>query len=193
MWKDSGRPVACRLAASLNQLEGTNLAENETLTVGGSTASRWRGVQQRLSSGEAVSECFCDIEEQFYRGLRGASKQWARRGVTLEQMLTTAMDAPERLAELVRQVRNQDHARLLLDVVRRQRFLLLEELVAAWLRAVWESIRDQLQLDIADQADAPAVEERVRAMLRRLARLIARNPCPRAAAEAVPNLTRSLL
>jgi hypothetical protein len=100
----------------------------------------------------------------------------AKRGVTLERLLTTAIDSPNDLEALVRQTRHQHHASLLLDVVRGQTFLSLEQLVAAWLSAVWDLIRDLLQLDLNGHAHDSSFETRIRAMLDRLARLIARNP-----------------
>jgi hypothetical protein len=152
------------------------VAENETLSVDGRTASRWEPVRRRIASGESPSGCFADIEEQFYLGLRRARRVMADRGVPLQCLLTTAINSPGDLENLVRQTRCQDYATLLLDVVRCQRFLSLEPLVAAWLSAVWESIRDLLQLDLSGHAPDDAFDARVGAMLNRLARLIARNP-----------------
>jgi hypothetical protein len=100
----------------------------------------------------------------------------AQRGVPLETLLTTAYERPDDLEALVRQTRCQDYAALLLDVVRGQVFLSLEQLVAAWLSAVWDVIRDLLQLDLNGHADDAAFNARIRSMLNRLARLIARNP-----------------
>src|SRR5207248_3543659 len=117
------------------------VAENETLTVDGRTASRWEPLRERISSGQSPSDCFADVEREFYFGLRRACRLMARRGVTLECLLTTALENPDALEALVRQTRCQDHASLLLDVVRCQVFLSLEQLVAAWLSAVWDSIR----------------------------------------------------
>ena len=160
------------------------MAENETLSVNGSTASRWRSVQQRLSSGTPASDCFPEIEQQFYRGLRGARRMWGDRDVTLEGLLTVALERPADLEALVRQTRNHDHARVLLDVVRSRQFLSLDQLVFAWLAAVWDSIRDQLRFDLAAGPPTAAFEVGVRAMLGRLARLITANPT------RIPNLPR---
>lgn len=152
------------------------MAENETLTIDGATASRWRPVRQRLSAGTPASDCFPDIERQFYRSLRSACRKWDRRGVTLEGLLTAALDRSADLEALVRQTGHQDHARVLLEVARSQPFLSLEGLVFAWLEAIWDSIRDQLCFDLAAGTPTAAFNACVRAMLCRLARLIAANP-----------------
>ena len=152
------------------------MAENETLTVDGRTASRWTPLRERISSGQSPSDCFADVEREFYLGLRRACRLMAKRGVPLELLLTTAYESPADLEELVRHTRYQDHASLLLDVVRSQAFLSLEQLVAAWLSAVWDSIRDLLQLDLNGHAHDSSFDAKIRAMLERLARLIARKP-----------------
>jgi hypothetical protein len=152
------------------------LAENETLTVDGRTASRWRPLREQIASGESPSGCFAEIERQFYLSLRSACRQMAKQGVTLECLLTTALDNPDELEPLIRQTRNQEHACLLLQVVRCQRFLSLEQLVFAWVLAVWDSIHDLLQLNLNGHALDASFEDKVRGMLNRLARLIARNP-----------------
>jgi hypothetical protein len=100
----------------------------------------------------------------------------AQRGVQLERLLITAYESPGDLEALVGQTRSQDYARLLLDVIRSQSFLSLEQLVAAWLSAVWDSIRDLLQLDLSGHALDSSFDIRVSAMMDRLACLIARNP-----------------
>lgn len=152
------------------------MAENETLTVDSRTASRWEPLRERISSGHSPSGCFADVEREFYTGLRRACHVMAKRGVTLECLLTTALENPDALEALVRQTCNQDHASHLLDVIRCQAFLSLEQLVAAWLSAVWDSIRDLLQLDLNGHAHDSSFDARIRAMVDRLARLIARNP-----------------
>lgn len=152
------------------------MAENEILTLDGPTASRWSHIRQLLSSGTPARDCFRDIRQQFYLALRSARRQWAREGVTLEGLLTTALERPCDLEALVRQTRNQDFARVLLEVARSQAFLSLEQLVLAWLTTVWDSIRDQLLLDLAAGPPPTAFEADVRAMLGRLARQIANNP-----------------
>ncbi len=100
----------------------------------------------------------------------------ANLGVPLERLLTTAYENPNELEALVRQARYQEYARVLLDVVRCQLFLSLEQLIAAWLSALWDPIRDLLQLDLSCHAQDPSFEAKIRAMLHRLARLIARDP-----------------
>lgn len=161
------------------------VAENETLTVDGRTASRWEPTRQRISSGDSLSDCFLDVQQEFYLGLRRAHRLMAKRGVPLETLLTTAYERPEDLEALVRLTCCQDYARLLLDVVRGgQVFLSLEQLVAAWLSAVWDVIRDLLQLDLNGHADDAGFNARIQSMLNRLARLIARNPA------RIPNLPR---
>jgi hypothetical protein len=152
------------------------VAENETLTVDGRTASRWRPLRERLASGEPPTDCFPEVEREFYRALKKACRQWVSRGVSLEGLLTAAAGSPEELEALVRRTRNQDHARHLLDVVRSQTFLSLEPLVSAWLSAVWDSVRDLLQLDLNGRGPGALFEGRIKAMLNRLARLIARTP-----------------
>jgi hypothetical protein len=121
-------------------------------------------------------DCFPNIQEQFYRTLRGARSHWNERGVSLERMLDTAMHRPDELERMVRQTGYQDAARWLLEVVRCQQFLSLEQLVRAWLTAVWDFVRGQIQLDICEQPPSAEFDARIRAMLDRLARLIAENP-----------------
>ncbi len=152
------------------------MAENETLTVDGRTASRWRPLREQISSGRSPSECFSEVERQFYLALRSASGLWVKRGVSQELLLVTAFERPQDLEALVRQVCYQDHASLLLDVVRSQALISLEQLVAAWLGAVWDTVRDLLQLDLCGHTADAGFDARVRAMLQRLARLTARNP-----------------
>lgn len=160
------------------------MAENETLTIDGRTASRWRPVQQLLSTGTPASDCYTEIERQFYLGLRSARRLWVERGVTLECLLTTALNRPAELEALVRRTQNQDHARVLLEVVRAGQFASLEQLVLAWLAAIWDSIRDQIRLDLAAGPPTAAFHASMRAMLSRLARLIDANPT------RIPNLPR---
>jgi hypothetical protein len=100
----------------------------------------------------------------------------AKRGATLECLLTTAFANSDALEALVRQTHHQDYASLLLNIVWCQVFLSLEQLVKAWLSAVWDSIRDLLQLDLSGHAHDSSFDARIRVMLDRLARLIARNP-----------------
>lgn len=152
------------------------MAENETLTIDGTTASRWRPVRQRLAAGTPASACFSEVERQFYRGLRSACDLWIRRGVTLERLLTAALAQSADLEALVRQTRHQPYACVLLDVARAEQFCSLEGLVFAWLEAIWDSIRDQLCLDLAAGSPTASFQASVRAMLCRLARLIAANP-----------------
>lgn len=152
------------------------MAENETLTIDGATASRWRPVRQRLWAGTPASDCFADIEREFYRGLRSACSIWVRRGVTLEGLLTAALDRSADLEALFILTGHQPYAGVLLEVARSQPFLSLEGLVLAWLGAVWDSIRDQLCLDLAAGSPTAAFAASLRAMLCRLARLIAANP-----------------
>lgn len=152
------------------------MAENETITIDGRTASRWRPVRDRISSGESLSDCFADIQDQFYQGLRRACRLMAKRGVPLDCLLTTALERPEDLETLVRQTRNEDYACLLLEVVRNQSFLSLEHLTPAWLSAVLDSVRDSLQLDLNGHSMDTAFNGKIDAMLDRMARLIAQNP-----------------
>jgi hypothetical protein len=152
------------------------VAENETLTIDDRTASRWEPLRERISSGHSPSSCFADIEREFYQGLRRACRFMRRRGVTLECLLTTAFQNPDALEDLVRQTRCQEYAGLLLNVVRCQVFLSLEQLVAAWLSAVWDSIRDLLWLDLSGHAHDSSFDARIWTMLQRLARLIACDP-----------------
>jgi hypothetical protein len=152
------------------------VAENETLTVDRRTASRWEPLRQRIASGHSPSDCFADLEREFYLGLRRACRLMAKRGVTLECLLTTAFANSDALEALVQKTRYQDHANLLLIIVRCQAFLSLEQLVKAWLSAVWDSIHDLLQLDLSSHAHDSSFDDRIREMLDRLARLIARNP-----------------
>ena len=104
------------------------------------------------------------------------SKYWKNRGVSLECMLETAMSRPDELEALVQQVGNEDYARLLFDITRYQKFMLLEQLLSTWLTRIWESIRERLQLDITNQNPGPDFEASINAMLARLVRLMARNP-----------------
>jgi hypothetical protein len=154
------------------------VAENETLTADGRTASCWDPLRERFASGHSPSHYFADIEERFYFGLRRARALMARRGVTLECLLTTALHNPDALEAIVQQTRLQEYACLLLDVVRArpQDFLSLEQLVAAWLWAVWGAVRDLLQLDLNGHANDASFGARIEAMLNRLARLMACNP-----------------
>jgi hypothetical protein len=188
MWLTLLSPMAMipevPLARAATYGEGSFLAENETLTVDRSTASRWSGVRQRIASGEPLRECLGDIEKQFYRSLRSEGKIWENRGVSLKHMLETALERPNELEALVWQVGNTDHARILLDIARHQGFLSLEPLLSAWLTRAWESIRTQLQLDIAYPIPDPDFEDGMSAMLDRLARLMAGNP------SRVPSLPR---
>lgn len=160
------------------------MAENETLIVDGKTASRWTPIQQRIASGDSPLDCFEDIEEHFYKSLRVVRRDMAKCGVTLERLLSTALNRPDELEAVVRQTRNQVHACLLLDIVRCQSFLSLEQLTLAWLSAVWDSVHDLLQLDLSDHAPNAAFDGKIRVMLNRLARLIAQKPT------RIPNLPR---
>src|SRR5579859_3184147 len=103
----------------LRQRTGERVAENETLTVDGQTASRWTPLRERISSGQ-FSDCFADVEREFYLGLRRACRIMTKRGVPLDVLLTTAYERPSDLEELVRHTRYQDYANVLLDVVRSQ-------------------------------------------------------------------------
>jgi hypothetical protein len=152
------------------------VAENETLTVDGRTASRWTPLRDRILSGHHPSDCFVAIQEQFYQSLRRTRREIDARGVPFDRLLSTAYEAPCDLEALVRQTRYQDHAKLLLDVVRCQAFLSFKQLIAAWLSAVWDSVRDLLQIDLCDHTRDFTFEARIRSMVRRLARLMARNP-----------------
>lgn len=152
------------------------MAENETLTIDSRSASRWTPLREQIVSGHSPSNCFADIEREFYRGLRRACELMSRRGVSLERLLTTAFESPSSLEELVGQIGFQIYAGLLLDVVRCQAFLSLEQLVAAWLWAVWDRIRDMIQLDLGGHADDNAFDAKIRGMVERLARLLAQHP-----------------
>ena len=151
------------------------MAENETLQING-IASRWTPIRERVSSGRSPSDCFGDIEREFYRGLKQAGRSMAARGVPLKGLLSTALDRPNDLEALVKQTGCQEHASLLLDVVRCQTFVSTEQLLVAWLSAVWDSVRDLLQLDLCPNAHDPRFDASVRGMVDRIARLMARNP-----------------
>src|SRR5439155_10300587 len=139
------------------------------------TASRWMPLRKRFSSGQAPSDCFEDIPKEFYQDLRSACRRMADRGVPLERLLTTAYDAPGDLETLVRQASFQEHASLLLNVVRTHRFLSLERLLVAWLSAVGDPIRDLRQLDLCSNGHDSSFDANVRTMLNRLGSLIAHN------------------
>ena len=160
------------------------MAENETLT---KTASRLRIVQCRLRAGTAVSECFLDIRRPFYLALRAAYGDWEKQGVTPEQLLITALQQPTELKALVRRTGHQQYARILLKVAESERFLGLEQLVGAWLQAVWDSVQDQLELDLRLDPTNDEFRRRVMTMLRSLAESISRRP------NRIPNVPRPTL
>jgi hypothetical protein len=152
------------------------VAENESLSIDGSIASRCTLLRNQIASEVCPSKRLAKIEDQFYLILRRACRKMANKGVSLESLLGTAFENPESLENLVQQTHYQDIAKILLDVVRSQGFLSFEQLVAEWLSAVWDSVRDELRLDLINHICDNSFNTQIQKMLNRLTRLIARNP-----------------
>jgi hypothetical protein len=152
------------------------MPENETLFHDTRSANRWGPVSERMDSGQAPSEAFPEIQDQFFSSLQRVWRQWNDCGVDPAQLLNAALNDPEALVKLVRQARSDSYAQLLRDVSAGLQDATLEELIPAFLHAAWEAVRDHLQLDRREETLSPEFTNQVEGMLDRMLRGLLNNP-----------------
>ena len=152
------------------------MPENETLNPDSRSANRWRPLRNRLDQGQLPSDLFPDIEDGLYASLRRVYKQWRDRGVDPAALFNAAVNDHAALHDLVRRSEFDSYVQLLEDVVASEPGSNLEELRRGWLDAVWNQVRDQLQLDRHEASRSASFADPVNQMLDRLHRLLTRNP-----------------
>lgn len=152
------------------------MPENETLTRDSKTASRWQPICYRLDAGLSPAQVFPDIQDQFYACLGRVLRHWRESGVDLGQLIVAALNDPVSMAQLIRQTRFDDYARVLRDVALGLEVATTEGLIRAFLNAVWESVRDYLQLDFREDAQSFEFTDLVNGMLDRMANSLLLDP-----------------
>ncbi len=150
------------------------MPENEGLHPDGRTVNRWQALKDLLRSGKQPDDLYADFEVKFYQTLRRFWALLKERGVDPKVLFEVAANNRETLHELVRKTNFDSYARRLEDIVACQPGANAGQLLRGWLDAIWDAVRDQLQLD-THQVSA-GFHDRVRRMLDRLHSRISRDP-----------------
>lgn len=149
------------------------MPENETLDV--KTADRRLPIRDRLDRGESIIDILDDIEVALYRAVQRGLKQWKDRSVDPAALFDAAADGSEALPILLGKLKSDDFARLLGSVAD-EPCLDRDGLIHRWVYAVWDRVRDLIQLDRREATRQPDFIGRVGRMLDRLARRLAEDP-----------------
>ena len=123
------------------------MPENETLSLDPRMGSRWIPMQQRIAKGESFEVFFRDFQEQFRLALKCVFKQWEVRGVNRKKMFEAALSDPSHFINLVKQTGHEEYARLLKDVSSNRVSSSSHKLTRSFLNAVFDRIRDIIQID----------------------------------------------
>jgi hypothetical protein len=151
------------------------MPENETPSSDGRSANRLRPICERMNRGESPVTQFPNIQDELYTRLQRAWRQWKACSVDPCELFAAATGNQERFDTLIRRTNNNAFAQLLRDVARSLDAPTISELVRAFLSAVWDIARDEMQIDCRDDGQSPEFVEQVDAMLERMARLLLGN------------------
>jgi len=146
------------------------MPENETLAFDATSANRWGPIRDGLDQGLSIGEVFPDIQDQFYRSCQRVWRQLKNCGVDPGELFEAAVGDPRRLAELIRQTRNDPSARLLRDIATSLPDATRDVLMRRFLLALFDDLRPYLRLDCREDARHPVYTKLV---YRRQAMLIA--------------------
>lgn len=152
------------------------MPENETFLYYGRSASRWRPLAERMDGGHLPISIFPDIQDSFYRSCQRVWKQWKKHGIDPAQFFDAALNDPNSLPGLIKRAANDPNARLLRDAAAEVDSADREGLVRAFLKAAWESVANQLQLNRRNGANSPAFVEQIERMLTHIGDCLLKNP-----------------
>src|SRR5258708_5075881 len=134
---------------------GGIMPENETLRYDARSASRWRPVGARMDAGQAATELFPVIQDNFYTSCQKVWKQWKALGIDPDHLFAVALSDPKALRDLIKRALNDQNAQLLRDVAAELQDAHMEGLIRGFLNAAWDDVERQLQINQREDARSP--------------------------------------
>ena len=161
------------------------MAENESLNPDDPYGRRWDIVYRAIRKGEPPEKVVLRIRRAMYQGLRKTLRQCAEYGVTF-QMLLDSRNAPQALRQFVRKTQGHEYVQLFADVAAASSLCDTEELLQAFVGAIWESVGDRIAHKVV-RSDGPMslngmrdylghAAEQIQPDVDRIARNLASNP-----------------
>ena len=144
------------------------MPENETLLYDARSASRWRPFGERIDNGEAPSDLFPDIQDNFYSVFQKVWRQWKAARLDPRQLFDAALNDPMTLRDLIRQSSNDRNAQLLRDVAADLQDADMECLIRGFLNAAWEDVEGQLQINRREEGRSSKFDGQIEQMLNRI-------------------------
>ena len=146
------------------------MPETELLTADAKIASGWKSIRRRLDQGGSPTQLFEGIQSTFYEVLKKVNSQWKKAGVNLGQIISAALEGPAELNELVKITKYHPFSQLIQEIISADPGLNREGLLKAFLEAIWDFARSELQIDIRDERVPDEFSKQVQRMLERLLR-----------------------
>jgi hypothetical protein len=129
-----------------------------------------------MDGGQAPTELFPIIQDNFYIFCQKVWRQWKAREIDPRQLFAAALNDPKALRGFIRQASNDQNARLLSDVAAELQHPDMEGLICGFLGAVWDGVEGQLQMNRREDARSPEFDLHVQRMLNRIVSALLKNP-----------------
>jgi hypothetical protein len=121
------------------------MAENESLDLADSR--RWMSAYHAIRHGKSCREVAGKVERSLCGALRAAFKEFAKKGVSLKDLLAARHD-PHALHELVRKTRGHDYAQLFYETALAERSASDDAFMESYLWAIWDKMSDQISQNV---------------------------------------------
>lgn len=123
------------------------MAENESLDLGNPNARRWDAVYDAIRKGQPCEKVAKQVRTKLHQGLRKALKQFAEKGVSLEDLLNHR-DSPASLRQFLKKSGGHEYIELFAETALAEKGSDTHQFLEAFVGGVWETISDQIAQNV---------------------------------------------